>query len=108
MRHPDGTKALAGLAGILTLGVATAELARVWRRGRAPLPRETQHVVGAGAEAARETVEVVVAGYRSGTNHENTLLNLFLSYALTAATARAATHSIRRYGRFGPFRNARV
>jgi hypothetical protein len=108
MRRPDRTQALAGLAGALTVGVASAELARVWRRGRAPLPRETAHVVGAGAEAARETVQVVVAGYRSGSNHENTLLNLFVSYALTAATARVATHSIRRHGRFGPFRDARV
>ncbi len=106
MRKPDGTEVLAGVAGALTMTVAGAEVLRVWRRRQAE--ERAQDVVVAGAEAARETVEVVVAGYRSGTVREHALLNLFVSYAATAAVARAATHSIRRRGSFGPFRNARV
>ncbi len=105
MRKPESTEVLAGVAGALTVTVAALEFRRVWRRGHADATHVT---VGAGAEAARETVEVVVAGYRSGTARENALLNLFVAYAATAATARAATHSIRRRGSFGPFRNTRV
>ncbi len=105
MRRPGGTEMLAGVAGALTVAVGALEVRRVWRRGHAAEERVT---VGAGAEAARETVEVVVAGYRTGTVREHALLNLFVSYALTAATARAATHSIRHRGTFGPFRNAKV
>src|SRR3954453_17812808 len=52
-----------GLAALATTGaVLGGELTRVWRRGSAPLPSETDHVIGAAEEAARQAVEVAVAG----------------------------------------------
>jgi hypothetical protein len=98
--------------GVLALGttgaVVTAEVARVWRRGSAPLPAEADDVLAAAGEATRETVEVAVAGYRKGSVRENALLNLLLSFSFTFAIARASTHVIRRRGDFGPFRNVRI
>jgi hypothetical protein len=103
-----GTRWL-GVTGIgLTAGVAGLEWWHVWKRGRAPLPAETDHVVEAGLEAGRETVEVTVAGYRFGDPKENALLNLLLSYALTFAVVRASTHTIRERGSFGPIRNLHI
>ena len=108
MRRPTGTETLSGL-GVSLAGAAVAlEYWHVWRRGRAPLPTETEAVLGAGAEAARETVEVVVAGYQSGYRRENALLNLLVAYAGTAALARVSTHLIRAHGSLGPLRNRRV
>ena len=98
-----------GVLGVgLTAAVVGLEYAHVWRRGHAPLPTETDHVLEAGAEAARETVEVAVAGYRASPARENALLNLLASYSITAGIVRASTHSIRRTGSFGPFRNWRM
>jgi hypothetical protein len=102
------THALGALAVGLTVAVVALEYAHVWRRGRAPLPTETDDVLEAGREAALETVEVAVAGYRTGTKRENALLNLLLSFALTFGLVRASTHSIRARGRFGPIRNILV
>jgi hypothetical protein len=100
------------ILGVLALGtgamVAGAELARVWQRGSAPLPAETHDVLGAAEEAARQTVEVAVAGYRTATPREHALVNLHGSFMLTWLVVRASTHTIRRRGRFGPFRNMRV
>ena len=98
-----------GVCGIgLTGAVVGLEYWHVWKRGRAPLPTETDRVVEAGLEAGRETVEVTVAGYRTGNPKENALLNLLLSYALTFAVVRATTHSIRWRGSFGPLRNLHI
>jgi hypothetical protein len=108
MTQAQRIRALGALAVGLTAGMAAMEYAHVWRRGRAPLPAETDNVLEAGAEAARETVEVAVAGYRASPVRENALLNLLLTYAVTAGVVRASTHRIRTTGRFGPFRNARV
>jgi hypothetical protein len=108
MTPAQRVRVLGVLAAGLTGGVIALEYAHVWRRGRAPLPHETEHVLEAGAEAARETVEVAVAGYRASPARENALLNLLLTYAVTAGVVRASTHRIRTTGRFGPFRNALV
>ena len=108
MTQAQRIRALATVAGGLTAAVIVLEYAHVWRRGHAPLPAQTDDVLEAGAEAARETVEVAVAGYRASPARENALLNLLASYAVTAAVVRAGTHSIRRTGRFGPFRNVRL
>ena len=108
MRRPTGTEALAGLGVTLAGSAVVLEYWHVWREGRAPLPAETEAVLEAGAEAARETVEVVVAGYQSGSRRENALLNLLVSYAGTAALARVSTHLIRAHGTLGPLRNRRV
>lgn len=95
-------------AASLTAAVVASEFWHVWRRGRAPLPTETDDVLGAGAEAARETVEVVVTGYRLSPTRENAAFALMVSYATTAVIVRVATHVIRARGAFGPFRNRRV
>ncbi len=98
--------------GVVAIGTTTAvmagELVRVWRRGAAPLPKETADVLGAAGEATRETVAVAVAGYRGGSTRENALLALLGSFTLTFGVARASTLVIRRRGRVGPFRNLRV
>jgi hypothetical protein len=100
------TRRLALAAGAATLALAATEVAHVWRRGEAPTPASARDLVRGGEIAARETVEVVRAGYRSGSADEAALLNLFLSFGLTFAAARAVTHAIRRGA--GPFRNVRV
>jgi hypothetical protein len=94
------------MAGVATAALAAAEIAHIWRRGGAPRPGSARELVRGGEIAARETVDVLRAGYRSGSADETAVLNLFLSFGLTFAAARAVTHSIRR-GR-GPFRNVRV
>ena len=99
------------LLGAVALGTTAAlvagELARVWRRGSAPLPTETSDVLSATEEAVRETVEVAKAGYRGGSTRENALLNLLGSFTITFGIARLLTHVIRRRGRVGPIRNYR-
>lgn len=94
--------------GVVAVGATVAavaiEYAHVWYRGHAPAPAPG-HVLEAGRIAARETVEVAVEGYRSGTNRENTLLNMLLGFAGTFGTARAVTHAIRRWGDVGPLGN---
>ena len=98
-----------GLVALGTTGaVLGTELARVWRRGSAPLPTETLDVVGAADVAVRETVEVARAGYREAPFPETALLNMLTAFALTFGIVRASTHSIRARGTFGPFRNLRV
>ncbi len=108
MRRPTGTYGLAAAAVGLTATAVALEYAHVWRRGRAPLPAETEHVLGAGAEAARETVEVAVTGYKLASPRENALLNLLISYSTAALLVRASTYSIRARGTFGPFRDRTV
>ena len=98
--------AAVGTTGALLFG----ELARVWRRGSAPLPTEVEapvDVVEAAEEAARETVEVAVTGYRTGSTRENALLNLLGSFSLTFGLTRLTTMVIRRHGKLGPIRNYR-
>jgi hypothetical protein len=102
-----GTYVLAAFALTTVGAVAAGELARVWRRGSAPLPTETDDLFGAVEEAARETAEVVAAGYRDVSARENALLNLLLAFTGTFATVRFSTFVIRRRGETGPFRNVR-
>ncbi len=108
MRRPTGTEALAGAAAGFTAAATGFEYLNVWRRGRAPFPVEPDRVLEAGAEAARETVEVAVVGYQSGSVRENALLNLLLSYVVTAGAVRLSTHAIRRHGTFGPLRDRKL
>ena len=96
---------LAAAAITTTAAVAVGELSRVWRRGSAPLPTEADDLLSAAEEAARETVEVVVEGYREVSARENALLNLLLSFVVTFGVTRTAAHVIRTRGQFGPFRN---
>ncbi len=103
-----------GLAAMATSGaVAATEFGRVWRRGSAPLPTLTdpptsEEVLGAAGEAAGQTVEVALTGYRTGSTRENALLNLLVSFSLTFGLARGATHLIRKRGSMGPIRNVVV
>jgi hypothetical protein len=104
-RLERGTLGLGVLALGTTGAVAALELARVWRRGSAPLPAEADHVLGAAAVAARETTEVTLAGYHESTRREAALLNLLVSFEVAFGLARVSTWTIRRRGNFGPFRN---
>ena len=98
-----------GIVAMATSGALVfGEVARVWSRGSAPLPTETDDVIGAAEEAARETLDVAVSGYRTGSTRENALLNLLGSFTLTFGIARTSTHLIRRRGRIGPIRNYRI
>lgn len=94
------------MAGVATRAHVAAEGAHVWRRGRAPRPSNARELVRGGELAARDTVHVLRAGYRSGSADEAAVLNLFLAFGLTFAAARVVTHSIRRGA--GPFRNVRI
>jgi hypothetical protein len=101
----DRTTVALGIVALATAGVAVAgEIGRVWRRGRAPLPAETDRVLEAAGEAARQSVEVAVEGYRAGSTRENALLNLLLAFGLTFGIVRTTTWMIRSRGEFGPFR----
>jgi hypothetical protein len=100
------TRRLAALAGSAIVALAAAEVAHVWRRGSAPAPADARALVRGGEIAAKETVDVLRAGYRSGSADETAMLNLFLAFGLTFGGARAITHSIRRGT--GPFRNVRI
>ncbi|WP_320670196.1 hypothetical protein [Patulibacter defluvii] len=102
------TRTLAAAAAFTGAGAIALEVARVWRRGSAPLPSEADRVLDAGAEAVGETVQVAVAGYREGSERENALLNLLLSFTGTWLVTRLSTTMIRRRGRFGPLRDVVV
>ncbi len=91
------TRALGALAAVTSLGVLTNELLRVRRRGPSDATR---------AETTLQAVEVAVEGIRRAPLRENALLSLLVSFNSTWLLARLSTYSIRRRGRFGPFRNA--
>jgi len=105
-RDRERTRRLALAAGAATLALAGFEVAHVWRRGHAPTRGSARELVRGGGIAARETVQVVRVGYRSGSADEAALLNLFLAFGTTFGAARAVTHFIRRGA--GPFRNVRI
>jgi hypothetical protein len=103
-----GTLALGGLATAALLAVVVGEIGRVWRRGSAPLPQETDHLLAAAEEAVAETAEVARAGYREVSTRENSMFNLLTSFAATFLAVRSITYLLRRRSSFGPFRNVRV
>jgi len=102
------TLALAAAALATTVGVAAGELARVWRRGSAPMPADTDRVLEAAEVAARESVEVAVEGFRATSARETALLNLLGSFVVAFGAVRVSTYTIRARGTFGPFRNVKV
>ncbi len=110
MRHRGlqvgrGTVALGVLAAATTGAVVASEIGRVWRRGSAPLPTETDDIVGAAEEVVAETAEVVVAGYREVSTRENALFNLLTAFVATFITARVITSMLRSRSSVGPFRD---
>ena len=102
------TVALGVAAYAVTAAALLAEFGRVWRKGSAPLPRETDSVIDAVAEAAGETMAVAAIGYRETPRRENALFNLLGSFSLSFSLARAITYLLRRRSRFGPFHNLHI
>jgi hypothetical protein len=106
---PDrATVALGVAAGGSVAAVIAFEVARVWRRGSAPLPQETDRFFLAAEEAVAETAQVARAGYRDVSSRENALFNLVTSFAGTFIVARGITYLLRGRRSLGPFRNVRV
>jgi hypothetical protein len=103
-----GTKALGGVAVTATVATAAVEWARVWRRGSAPLPHETDDLVAAGATATRETLAVVREGYRASPERENVVFNLLAAFTVTLGLARATTFVIRTGRGSGLLRDVKV
>jgi hypothetical protein len=103
-----GTLILGGLATAGVAGVVIGEIGRVWRRGSAPLPQETDHLLAAAEEAVAETAEVARAGYREVSTRENSMFNLLTAFAATFIAVRSITFVLRDRRTVGPFRNVRV
>jgi hypothetical protein len=99
---------LAGLATAAVAAVVVGEIGRVWRRGSAPLPQDTDHLLAAAEEAVAETAEVARAGYREVSTRENSMFNLLTSFAATFIAVRSLTYLLRGGRTFGPFRTMRV
>jgi hypothetical protein len=99
------TRALAGLAAVTTVAAVVTEFGRVWRRGEAPLPQETDAVLVAASEAAAETMAVARAGYQEVSTHDRALFNLYASFLIAFMSSRGLAHALRRRQRVGPFRN---
>jgi hypothetical protein len=99
---------LAGLATAAVAAVVVGEIGRIWRRGSAPLPQDTDHLLAAAEEAVAETAEVARAGYREVSTRENSMFNLLTSFAATFIAVRSLTYLLRGGRTFGPFRTMRV
>jgi hypothetical protein len=102
------TLALGGVAGAVVLAAAAVEFGRVWRRGSAPLPQDTDHLLLAAEQAAAETAEVVRAGYEDVATGENAMFNLLTSFVATFALVRSITYVLRGRRSVGPFRNVQL
>jgi hypothetical protein len=103
-----GTVALGAFAALTFVAVVAVEVGRVWRRGSAPLPQETDDLLLAAEEAVAETAEVARAGYREVSTRENSTFNLLTAFAVTFLAVRTITYVLRGRSRVGPFRNVRV
>ena len=99
------TLGLAAVAAATTAAVVAIEVARVWRKGSAPLPDEAADLLGAAGDAVTETASVVRAGYHDVSTRENALFNLLTSFVTTFMLARLIAHQLRTRRRVGPFRN---
>jgi hypothetical protein len=107
--EPDRrTVVLGGLATAALAALAATEYGRVWRRGSAPLPQETDDVLSAAEAAAVQTATVARVGYRETPSRENALFNLLSSFAATFLAARGTTYLLRTRQTVGPFRNLTV
>ena len=102
------TIALGVAAYAVTAAALLLEYGRIWRRGSAPLPGETDHVLDAAGQAAGEAVAVAVEGYKEMPRRENALFNLLASFVASFSLARGITYLLRRRPRVGPFRNLRI
>jgi hypothetical protein len=102
------TLALGALAATTTAAVVAVEVARVWRRGSAPLPPEADDILHAAGTAVSETASVARTGYHEVSREENALFNLLASFVATFAAARWTTYLLRGRSRVGPFRDLRL
>jgi hypothetical protein len=89
-------------------GVLVGEVGRIWRRGSAPTPHDTQEVLPAAAVAVEEVVEVARAGYEAAPQRANALFNLLASFVTTFGAARTITYLLRSRRSVGPFRDLKV
>ncbi len=96
LRAERPTVILGVVAAAATLLVAADEVRRVVRRSPEPLPP---------GEVVSQAVGVAVEGYRVASPLETRLINLLGAFSLTFFLVRTSTWTIRRRGRFGPFRN---
>jgi hypothetical protein len=103
-----GTVALGVVATVAVGAVVVGEVARVWRRGSAPLPQDTDHVLLAAEEAVAEAAQVARTGYREAPTRENAMFNLLASFTATFIAVRWITYALRGRRSVGPFRNVRV
>jgi len=99
------TVALGVIAAASTAAVAVVEVGRVWRRGSAPLPSETEDVLQAAEEAVVETIEATLAGYQDVSVRENATFMLLTSFVTAFASARGIAFLLRGRGTVGPFRD---
>ena len=99
------TQAMGAVALGGVVGAGAVELARVWRRGSAPLPTETDDLLEAASTATRETLAVVREGYRVTSNRENAVFNLLVSFTATFGITRGTTALIRSGKGYGVFRD---
>ncbi|HEY1597138.1 MAG TPA: hypothetical protein VGF74_17195 [Thermoleophilaceae bacterium] len=104
-RAEQRTRALAGVAALTTVAAVATEYGRVWRRGEAPLPQDTDAVLSAAGEAAVEAVAVARVGYQEVSIYERALFNLFASFLVSFIASRGLAHALRRHQRIGPFRD---
>jgi hypothetical protein len=102
------TIALGVAAYAVTATALLLEYGRIWRRGSAPLPGETDRVLDAAGQAAGEAVAVAVEGYKEMPRRENALFNLLASFVTSFSFARGITYLLRHRPRVGPFRNLRI
>jgi hypothetical protein len=102
------TQAMGAVAICGVLGAGAVELTRVWRRGSAPLPTETDDLIDAASTATLETLAVVREGYRATSDRENAVFNLLLSFTATFGITRASTALIRSGKGYGVFRNLTI
>jgi len=102
------TRALGLLAAAAIAAVITVEFSRVWRKGSAPKATVAEDPLLAVAEAAAETAEVAVTGYREVSTRENSMFNLLTSFVLTFVTARTVTTLLRGRSTVGPFRDLKL
>jgi hypothetical protein len=106
---PDrATIALAALAGVTTAAVVAGEVGRIWRRGSAPLPSETDEPLLAAQEAVSETLESAVVGYQELSTRANATFNMLTAFVLTFVGVRTITWTLRSREKVGPFRNVIV
>jgi hypothetical protein len=108
LRADRTTVALGALAAGAFAAVAGIEFSRVWRRGSAPLPAESDSAVLAALDAASETAEVAVAGYRDVSTRENAMFNLLTSFVTALLLARGIALGLQTRATFGPFRDVKV